>query len=55
MGNQINRVSEAIVVFNPIISNNISGTVIFKQYDNGVQIIINVIGLNNSLTDKTKL
>ena len=51
MGNQINRVSEAIVVYNPIINNNISGTVIFKQYDNGVQISINLIGLNNSLTD----
>ena len=51
MGNNINRFNEAVVVFNSIIHNNISGTVIFKQYYNGVQININLIGLNNSLTD----
>lgn len=46
MGNYIPKYKEAVVVFNPLINNNISGTVIFTQKENKVIIKIDVSGIN---------
>ncbi len=51
MGNYLVIYKEAVVVFNPIISNNISGTVVFNQMEEHVQITINIEILNNSVKD----
>jgi len=44
MGNYISKINEAVVVFNPLINNGISGVVVFTQLSDRVNININIKG-----------